>query len=90
MHYILRKATSTAAAVGLLSDLAQLVEIVPVDAATVRQALAAGFPDFEDALQYFAATSVPALEALITRDLKGFQAGTLPILTSAEAVAQLR
>jgi hypothetical protein len=51
--------------------------------------LDAGFPDFEDALQYFAAASILAVEPITTRDPKGFRASSLPVLTLPESVTQL-
>ena len=72
-----------------MTELTRQVQIVAVDARAVQQALTAGFPDFEDALQYFAAVALPAIDAIITRDPKGFRAGALPVLAPAEAVARL-
>ena len=89
IYYLLRKDISSVAVIELLTKLEQLVQVVAVDARAVQQALTAGFPDFEDALQYFAATTISALDAIITRDPKGFRAGALPVLAPAEAVARL-
>ena len=89
IHYILRRSIALERTVELLTELAQQVQIVAVDARAVQQALTASFPDFEDALQYFAATTIPDLDAIITRDPKGFRAGTLPVLAPAEAAARL-
>jgi len=57
---------------------AWLVQVVAVDGQFIAQALASGRPDFEDAIQYFAAAGVPGLAGIVTRDLKGFAAGQLP------------
>lgn len=73
----------------LLTELAQQVQIVGVDAAIIRQALASGSADFEDAVQHFAATSIPAIEAIVTRDPKGFRVSLLPVITPVESLAQL-
>ncbi len=72
-----------------LLDLTKLVEIIPIDRAVIEAALTLGFADFEDAIQYCAAHAVPAIEAIVTRDLRGFAAGTLPVLSPAEAVRLL-
>ncbi|UOQ74508.1 type II toxin-antitoxin system VapC family toxin [Hymenobacter cellulosilyticus] len=88
MFYLLRRTHGAEVTRQLLTDLLPIVQVLSVDASTVQQALAAGFPDFEDALQYFAATAVPSITAIVTRDPKGFRASALPILTPAEAVAQ--
>lgn len=89
IHYILRKENTPAERTIKLTKLAQLVQIVGVDASIVQLALASGSADFEDALQYFAAASVPAIEAIVTRDPKGFRYSSLPVITPVEALQQL-
>ncbi len=66
--YLLRKSAGSATARALLLDLSEIVSIASVDAAHVREALRSGFTDFEDAIQYFAARSVPAITHIVTRD----------------------
>ena len=89
VHYLLRKTVGSAEARSLLLDLAATVAIAPVDSGTMNKALRAGFADFEDAIQYCAARAVPAIEAIVTRDPRGFAAGTLPVLSPIEAVRLL-
>ncbi|MGI4972068.1 MAG: type II toxin-antitoxin system VapC family toxin [Janthinobacterium lividum] len=90
-HYVLRKVIGSSKAQDLLVDIADLVTIVAVDSRTVNDALRSSFSDFEDALQYFAATARTGatIEAIVTRDSKGFAAGMLPVLTPLEALARL-
>ena len=89
IYYTLRKTNSAAERLASLTLLAQLVEIIPIDRATVEAALSLGFADFEDGLQYCAARAVPAVEAIVTRDPKGFAAGDLPVLAPPAALAQV-
>ena len=89
IHYILRKENTLAERISKLSKLARLVRIVSVDAAIVQQALAVESADFEDSLQHFAAASVPVIEAIVTRDPKGFRSSSLPVLTPVEALNEL-
>jgi predicted nucleic acid-binding protein len=89
IEYIVRRQTSSAQARQLLLRLVQLVEILPVDAATIRQALASDFSDFEDGIQYFVALAQPAMHAIVTRDPKGFRASTLPIISVVQALTEL-
>ena len=72
-----------------MTQLADLVEIIPTGRPVIEAALTLGFADFEDGLQYCAARSVPAIEAIVTRDPKGFAAGMLPVLTTPAALARL-
>lgn len=87
--YTLRKQVGVVVAREALRKLARLVRVLAVDEAVVQQALDSTFADVEDAMQYFAATSVPAVEALVTGDPKGFKEGSLSVLSPLEAQAGL-
>ena len=89
IDYALRKVMAPAARLTSLAQLAQAIEVIPVDRAVIEAALTLSFADFEDAIQYCAARAVPAIEAIVTRDPKGFAAGTLPVLSPTEAVRLL-
>ncbi len=89
IYYVLRKQTNPANARELVSRLAQLVTIVGVDGAVVRQATTGPFSDFEDGLQHYAATSSGAIQAIVTRNQADFGGSTLPVLTPAGALAEL-
>ena len=89
VYYTLRKTNSADERLASLSKLILLVEIIPVDRAVIEAALALGFADFEDGLQYCAARTVLAIEAIVTRDPKGFAAGTLPVLSPAAALLRI-
>ena len=73
----------------VLRELTKLLTIAPATDAIVAEALVTDWPDFEDALQYFAARATPAVSAIITRDPAGFQLGLLPVLSPAAALQQL-
>lgn len=87
--YTLRKQVGALLAREALRKLARLVRVVAVDEVVVQQALDSAFVDVEDAMQHFAARSLPAVEALVTGDPKGFKEGNLRILSPAEAQALL-
>ncbi len=89
IEYIVRRQTSTAQARQLLVQLEQLVDILPVDAAVIRQTLASNFTDFEDGIQHFVALAHPAINAIVTRDPKGFRSSLLPVLSIAQALTEL-
>jgi len=89
-HYILRKVVGSERARALLLDIADIVTIIAVDSRTVNDALRSSLADFEDALQYFAVIAEePAIEAIVTRDPRGFAAGALPVLTPPAALARV-
>ena len=85
VFYTLRKQIGPQPAREALRKLARLVEVAAVDAATVQAALDSAFVDVEDAMQYFAAAALPAVEAIVTNDLKGFKEGSLRVFSPAEA-----
>ena len=89
VYYVMRKQTSPQAALAMVANLMQLVIIVPVDATTVQRAITGPFPDFEDGLQHFAATSAATIEAIITRNVADFTNSQLPVLTPAQALNHL-
>ena len=89
IDYTLRKVLPATERLFKMTQLSGLVEIIPIGRSVIEAALALGFADFEDGLQYCAARTVPAIEALVTRDPKGFAAGTLPVLTPPEALVRL-
>ncbi len=89
LEYLMRKQPAAVPVRQQLLQLEQLVEILAVDAAIIRQALTSDFKDFEDCIQYFTALSQPLIAAIITRDPKGFHAGALPVLSPARALVEL-
>jgi hypothetical protein len=85
IFYTLRKQVGAQPARQALRKLARLVRVVAVDETVVQAALDSEFADVEDAMQYFAALSVPNLVAIVTSDPKGFKSGALLILSPQEA-----
>ena len=72
IHYIVAKANGGTAAVMAISDLLDLCDVVAVNEADFRRALALGLKDFEDAVQVAAAVQIDAdfLVSLKESDLK--------------------
>lgn len=90
IYYVLRKTNSIAERLQALTELAAATNIIALDRPVVEATITLGFADFEDGLQYCAARTVPAIEAIVTRAPKGFAAGALPVLSPPEALARLR
>ncbi len=66
-----------------------LVRVLKLDNKVIDLALNdSEFPDFEDALQYFAALENKQ-DILITRNLKGFKKAKLPIMTAEEYLTSI-
>lgn len=84
---IVRRATDATAAFEAVRVVIEKCQIAPVNDAVLRAALASGFADFEDAVQYASAVAVNA-DVIVTRDPAGFAAGMLPVLAPADFRAQ--
>jgi predicted nucleic acid-binding protein len=78
--YLVTKAAGRAAAQSQLTQLLQTFDIALVDNAVLQDALAAGFGDYEDAVQH-AAAQASQCKAIVTRDLSGFRDSRLPVYT---------
>lgn len=81
--YIIRKRHTTEELYSILSDLSDMLEILPMDKAQFAEALTCPANDFEDVLQYECAKA-HLCEAIITRNSKHFSFAELQILTPAE------
>ena len=87
LFYLLRKEVGAARAVEVLRKLRRLVMVLPVDDSVIERALAAGFRDFEDAIQYHTALA-GAATCLVTRNVRDYPDPVIPICTAEELLAQ--
>ena len=63
--------------------------ICPIDKAVLESAFNSGLIDFEDAVQIFGAVA-QGLNAILTRDSKGFLSSPIPVLSIQELLQQVR
>ena len=89
IYYVLRQSLTNNAAIKLLEELDELTEIADVTKAIIQQALKTDFKDYEDAIQYYCALSIPKIDFIVTRNTKDFKKSTLPVLTPAESLISL-
>jgi predicted nucleic acid-binding protein len=89
LYYILRQGTSAPEALTALRKLRLLLGVLAVDERTIDRGLASSFVDFEDAIQYYTAVA-HGLEAVVTRNKKGYKAAEIPILDAVECVQLAR
>ena len=90
IFYIVSKQMGRQVALNDLRVLNRLVNVTPVTSAEINQALYSDFSDFEDAVQYFSALSVPRMDGIITRNPKDFRLSILPVITPKEFLAGLQ
>jgi predicted nucleic acid-binding protein len=87
IYYILRQSMSGNATLKLLEELADMTEITDVTATVIRESLKTDFKDYEHAIQYHCALSIPNLDFIVTRNTKDFKKSKLAVLTPTEALA---
>lgn len=89
IYYILRKVAGDAVALDAIEQILVDLTLCAVDRAVIEQSVTLGFKDFEDAVQY-ACGLQNGVDAIITRDKRGFAQSTIPVLTPAELPQILR
>ncbi|MDS3860590.1 PIN domain-containing protein [Thermosynechococcaceae cyanobacterium BACA0444] len=85
LFYILRKSKGKSLALDFLRHIVSFCQIATVDDAIIRQALTGNFKDFEDGVQYEAATA-SQLDGIVTRNPKDFTDRTVPIYTPQKLI----
>lgn len=82
LFYVISRVQNRETAVSALTGLLESFTVAPVDDAVIRKALSWGWSDFEDAVQ-MAAAETDNVDYLITRDIKGFRSGPVPVIQPA-------
>ena len=88
-YYILRKVTSHKKALSLISEIEDIVGLQETNRKILRKAIKSNFNDFEDAIQYYSALELGAIDIITTRDLKDFKRSELPVLSPETTVKLL-
>ena len=83
-----RHTKSVEIAIATISKLLILMEICAVDRGVIQQAVDLGLSDFEDAVQVAVAIRT-SLNAIVTRDVAGFDGSPILIMLPDELVKQL-
>ncbi len=85
-HYILRKQLKEQHVRGVLRDMRQIINVLPVDRKIIDLALDSSLLDYEDAIQYQSALEF-GQEMIITRNLKHFKGCSIPVMTAGQFLA---
>jgi predicted nucleic acid-binding protein len=88
IFYIARRLTTQETARAAVRICLEAFEVCPVDLQALQQAETLPGSDFEDNLQ-IACASLTGLDAILTRDKRGFQGAPMSVLTPAELMEQL-
>jgi predicted nucleic acid-binding protein len=84
LYYVLRKIGSHNKVISKLDSLSKMVGILKVEEQTIKNALASGFPDFEDSIQYFSAVDSKKIDVIITRNIRDFKKSEIPVMTPGD------
>jgi len=84
LYYVLRKIESHNKVIAKLDSISRLLTILKVDQQTIMYAIASGFPDFEDSIQYNCALDYKKIDVLITRNIKDYKGSEIPLMTPAD------
>lgn len=88
--YALRKQKLTQAQIIELMQLTlSYVQLADTTNRSFNEALNAGFPDLEDAVQYFTALQIKGIDYFISSDLKDYKKASaqLPVITAEKFIA---
>jgi predicted nucleic acid-binding protein len=88
LFYLLARYRSAAQARMTIGEMLGFLSVATVDRQTIEQALTLPYPDFEDAVQMTAAVQA-GMTHLVTRNVRDYKAGPLPVLLPAELLALL-
>jgi predicted nucleic acid-binding protein len=88
VYYVAASARDAETARQHVEDLLRLFEVAPVTRSVLKAALGTGMSDFEDAVLHEAGREA-AVDALVTRDLRGFAAGEIPVYQPRELLVAL-
>jgi predicted nucleic acid-binding protein len=89
VHYLVGRQTKSAEiAMTAVTRLLALMEICAVDRGVLEQAIALDFQDFEDAVQVACALLL-GLDAIVTRDIAGFNKSPILVLSPEELRTRL-
>lgn len=86
LFYLLAKDRSVEQARVSIGELLSFLSVAAVDQRVIERALALPYTDFEDAVQMMAAAEA-GVNYLITRNVRDYRAGPLPVLQPSELLA---
>jgi predicted nucleic acid-binding protein len=88
--YILRKTCTHKEMISILRDIEAISTTMDITGKIIRDALDAGLKDFEDSIQLKTALSNKKIQAIVTRDPRGFKNIDISVLTPEEALGVVK
>jgi predicted nucleic acid-binding protein len=84
LYYVLRKVEPHNKVISKLDSISKMLTILKVDQQTIKDAIASGFSDFEDSIQYNCVLDYKKIDVLITRNTKDYRNSEIPVMTPAD------
>ncbi len=88
LFYVISRTRNRETAVQAVTSLLEWFTVAKVDDTIIREALSLSWKDFEDAVQ-MASAGAEGVDYLITRNIKDFQSGPVPVIQPAAFLALL-
>ena len=88
VHYIVERGRGQVAATTAVSDMLQLLDVVPLDRSDFQRALSLGLADYEDAVRVAACLRIGA-DALIARNARDLRRAPVVTRSAGEYLALL-
>ncbi len=85
VHYIISRFANRQKSIKAIRVLRKYIRILSMNEAMVDRALESSFPDFEDALRYYAAEA-KKMDFIVTRNKKDYRKGNTKIVNAQEFV----
>ncbi|TFF37551.1 type II toxin-antitoxin system VapC family toxin [Mucilaginibacter psychrotolerans] len=88
-HYLLKKHAPEKELRASLYSLLDYIDLISIVSAIIKKSLLSNYKDFEDAIQIIAATAVPNIDFIVTRNLKDFKDAGITVLAPDELLSYL-
>ncbi len=88
-HYLLKKYMEEKELRNVLYNLLEFIQVIQVDADSIKKGLKSKHKDFEDALQMLCAYSIENMDCIVTRNIKDFRDCDILVLSPDELVNKL-
>ena len=85
-HYLLKKHIGEKELREILFSLLDFIDLISIDASIIKKSLLSNYKDFEDAIQIYAANSIPDVDFIVTRNLKDFKDAGITVLPPDEVI----
>ncbi len=88
MFFLEKEKLARDAVINVTDNLLKLISLRSPSEETFRKSLHAGFPDLEDAVQYFTALQISDIDYFVTSNTKDFKKASaqLPVITASQFI----